>query len=291
MAPQYYSQRQLAPYRGTMHVVETDQATAFTVDGVDWRVRLRNAQGLLWPAGSWIDVAALSPTPAADALRAALDARPPLPFRQSDRFELWLLEKASGLPLALLQTRRALPRDLAVVDATWRPFLLEDNDFHAHCLDAQAAADPTQASTVPHRDVLERQVNSAARPPAAAQWFERDEDGGGVGLHGQRIGFDMQGRRLLAGAFPELVIAEDWRRDIEADLAREYHEWNAALLLTHSNLSRAMRARLERAAANRPEQLLAVFRLIGEFVDRSAIDVALVQARIIAAAGVRLVSG
>jgi hypothetical protein len=280
MAMHCYSQRQLGPYRGVMHVLDTGDALAFTADGAQWRVRFRNGEGRLWPAGDWLDTSALDHSPQAQALLDALERRPALPFAPADRYELWLLAQETGLPLALLKTALALPADSGVPAVTWRGFLIDDNQFHAQCLECLDVARPIQAWPVSHRDVLERRVNSAAGPLSAAQWFERTDDGGGIGLHGHRIGFDMQDRCLGSEAFPELIVAEDWHDALDASLVREYHEWNAALLLTHAGLTRETRACLEHAALRRPEQLLGVHRLICEFVDRSVIEVALVAARI-----------
>ena len=285
MSTQYYSQLQLAPYRGVMHVVETGGGLAFTVDGGDWRVRLRDAQGRMLPGDERFDADALRQTPEGGALALALAERPALPFARADRFELWLLAQESGLPLALLQSRRAPPAGTGWIDAAWRAFASDDDSFHAECLGPRIAAVRAGEAPPLHRDVLERQVNDAARPLAALQWFERSADGGGIGLQGNRIGFDMQGRVLASEAFPELIVAEDWRSDAEERLVREYHDWIAARLLMRADLSCATRARLERAAAKRPRQLLEVCRLIFEFVDRRVLDVALVQVRIAESGG------
>ena len=69
-----------------------------------------------------------------------------------------------------------------------------------------------------------------------------------------------------------------------AELPRKFGQlWNAALLLTHLDLSRTTRRRLEVAACRRPDKLSEVFRLITEFVGRPLLEIALVQARLMAA--------
>jgi hypothetical protein len=276
----YYSQRQLSPYRGMLHVVDVGHALAYTVDGERWRARLRSREGRLWPVGGWDEsVRTFSPADSA-ALREAVNGRPPLPFPQIDHVELWLLDKISGRPLALLQTRNSAPAAEPAVDAVWWPFLVGDTDFRAECLRGRDAARPDLAWPVPHRDVLARQVNEAARPHSLAQWFVRTPDGHGKGLKGLHLPAEFRGRILGKEVFPELLVEENWTDATASALVREYHDWNAAALLTHLDLTADTRRRLESAACRRPEKLLEVFRLIPEFVDRAKLDVALVQARL-----------
>lgn len=280
MIPKYYSQRQLSPYRGMLHVVDVGHALAYTVDGEHWRARLRNREGRLWPVGGWLDAGhRFSPADSA-ALMEALNARPPLPFPQADRVELWLLDRIDGRPLALLQTRTSLSGAEPPLDAVWWPFLVGDAEFHAECLRTPDAARRDGAWPLPHRDVLARYVNDAARPHPAAQWFLRNEEGGGKGLQGLRVPHTLLGRSLVRQAFPEMLIAEEWPDATAAALAREYHDWHAAALLTHLDLAGETRRRLEVAACRRPEKLLEVFRLIPRFIDRDRLEVALVQARL-----------
>lgn len=284
MGPQYYSQRQVSPYRGVLHVVDVGHALAYTADGEQWRARLRNREGRLWPVGSWVDANLLFNVEGSSALAEAVSKRPPLPFPPADVIELWLLNKMSARPLALLQTRRSPPGAESAEDGIWRPFRLDDADFQAECLRARDAARPARAWPVAHRDVLARQVNEAARPYPMAQWFVRGSGGIGTGLGGLRVPERLRGRVLAQDAFPELLVDEDWPDSIQHTLVREYHDWNAAALLTHVGLTRGTRRHLEAAATRRPEKLLEVIRLIPEFVDRSRLDIALVQARLMSTA-------
>ena len=280
MIAKYYSQRQLSPYRGMLHVVDVGHALAYTVDGEHWRARLRNREGRLWPVGGWLDAAQrFSPVDSA-ALMEAVNVRPRLPFPQADRVELWLLDKMAGRPLALLQTRTSVSAAEAPPDAVWWPVATGDMDFHAECLRTVDAAGLHGACPVPHREVLAGYVNDAARPHPAAQWFLRTADGSGQGLSGLRLAHGFQERMLAKEAFPEMLISEQLTHATARALAREYHEWHAAALLTHLDLCAATRHRLEAAACRRPERLLEMFRLIPEFIDRARLEVALVQARL-----------
>lgn len=283
-APRYYSQRQLSPYRGMLHVVDVGHALAYTVDGEQWRARLRNREGGLWPVGTWVDANLLFRVEGSAALLDAVNRRPPLPFAPADRVELWLLDRLTGRPLALLQSRRSVAAIEAPADITWRPFPMTESEFEAECLHGRDAARPGRAWHTPHGDVLARQVNEAARPYPAAQWFVRQPDGSAAGLGGVRVPQRFLGRILPREAFPELLVSEDWADGTQRALVCAYHDWVAARLLTHFGLSADTRARLERAACRRPEKLLEVSRLIPEFVDRPRIEIALVQARLMALA-------
>lgn len=280
MNAHYYSRRRLSPYRGTLHVIDAGALIACTDDGVHWRARRLREDSRLWPGRGWIDFHDVHDLGGAPELAAAFVERPALPFPPADHVELWLLNKESEMPLALLASRR----DVAAVDApgdcAFVSLPMEDRGFRAECLRGRDAARPARAWPLPHRDVLERQVNAAARPYAAAQWFVRQASGRGQGLGGPRVPDALRGRMLEPAVFPELLVDENWAGETERALVREYHGWVAARLLTHRALSKATRQRLEAGACRRPVELLEVFRLIPEFADRAALDLALVEARL-----------
>lgn len=280
MTPQYYSVRQFSPYRGVLQVVDLGPVSAHSPDGVHWDIRYRHASGKFWPAGRWSaeGANALIDFPYRDVLLQAIASRPAFPFPFADAFEFWLLDKASQSPLALLASRREAPPD--IMTTHWYPFQFEDTAFSASCLVERDRQRSPKAWAVPHRDILEAQVNRAARPAPAAQWFQRRADGSGVGLKGVRIESRFESRNLSKAAFPELLVRKNWTEELEIQLVREYHAWNAPLLLVHTNLSKTTRRWLERAAILHAERLMNVFRLIPEFVDRGSLEVALVAARL-----------
>ena len=88
------------------------------------------------------------------------------------------------------------------------------------------------------------------------------------------------GRRLKRDDFPELLISTEWDDEVQRGLVDDYHNWYAASLLAHQNLSRATRERLEKAACKRPKNLLISYPLIPEIIDEEAIEVALVSAKL-----------
>ena len=216
----------------------------------------------------------------ADNLLEALKKQPPVPFPIRDRFELWLLNNNTRKPLALLRTcYKALDME-RVNDPHWRPFLMTDTQFVSPTLETVEKEKARRGWPIPHRDQLESQVNVASRPMPAAQWFERRSDGSGTGNQGLRISKEEIGRTLDTEDFPELLISENREDDTKSGLVADYHDWYAASLLVHQNLSRTTRERLEQAACMRPQALLASYPLIPDIIDQEAVEVALVSARL-----------
>ncbi len=274
-AARYYSLRRLSPYQGTVQVVEVPGFRAMSADGVRWRVQFLNQRTRfssygIWRAdgnGSLIETARTQP------IVAALHERPRLPFPLADRLELWLLDARGRLPLALLAATLPERAPAQAVALQWRAALAGDNSFHAPSL---GAAD--QVSHIPHRSVLDRCVQHAAGPRPQAQWFRRTEDGGGEGLGCPGGASGLAGRRLAREEFPELLLREQWESEQERDLVRDYHAWHACSLLTHTDLSRATRAALERAACRQATKLFRVRHLLPEIVDAEAMRIAMVEA-------------
>jgi hypothetical protein len=278
----YYGVRRLDPYLGVIQVIDVGDACAYSTNGHTWRIRQQTASGLLrWgvmqiSTGSLEDVRIVN----ADDLVDALKKQPPVPFPIRDRFELWLLNNKTRNPLALLKTcYKALDME-RVNDPHWRPFLMTDTGFVSPTLEKVEKERKQRGWPIPHRDQLESQVNVASRPMPAAQWFERHGDGSGTGKQGLRIRDEEIGRTLDKESFPELLISENWEDETKSGLVADYHDWYAASLLVHQNLSRKTRGRLEKAACRRPQALLATYPLIPEIIDRDAIEVALVSARL-----------
>lgn len=279
-----YAYRRLNPYRGVVHVLDLGEATATTFDGRTWYLRAEDGQGWLRPVGVWVEgegVAAGTRIP--NELLAALESHPPLPYPLADRMELWLLDKAAGLPLALLASERPSRFRPARIDPEWHPFALTYSAFRSETL-ARREAVVGQAHER-HRDWLARAVNTVARPYPAAQWFLRRSDGSGEGRTGLRLPADWQPRTLPAEAFPELLVRTDWNNPLEQSVIRDYHTWLAPLLLLLPSLGDANRAWLEAAACKEPARLARIHRLLPRVLDRHALNAALVAARMEAALG------
>jgi hypothetical protein len=263
-------------------VIDVGDACAYSTNGHAWRIRQQTSSGRFrWGATLVSDenvneVRIVN----ADNLLDALRRRPPVPFPIRDRFELWLLNKNTRKPLALLKTCYSTTDISKVTDPHWQPFLMNDTNFVSGTLE-QSEADKKQLGwKIPHRDRLDRLINVASRPYPIAQWIERQSDGSGIGKEGLRVEDNEIGRHYAAEEFPELLISEDWDDETELGLVNDYHAWQAAWLLAHQNLKTETRERLEKAACNRPQSLLASYSLIPEIINEEAIEVALVSAKL-----------
>lgn len=285
MYPAYYALRRLNPYRGVVQVVDVGDATATSHDGIIWHLRADDGYGWVRPVGVWVQGEGLrvgAPTAAAD-LVPALEAHPALPFRLIDGLELWLLDKETSLPLALLGANRPSAHANSNIDPEWLPFSPRYLGFRSPTLAQRPGADNTHASA--HRDALARLVNQAARPFPAAQWFRRRDDGGGEGLGGLRVPPEWKGRTLGLDQFPELLVRESWNSRLEKSVIADYHHALAPLLLLLPHLSDPTRDRLEAAAAEQPVWLARVQYLLPRVLDQERFKAALVAARLETAGG------
>jgi hypothetical protein len=280
----YYALRRLNPCRGVVEIVDVGDAEARSLDGVTWHLRADDGQGWVRPVGVWVAGEGVKAGVAHryPELLAALEAMPALPFPLADRLELWLLDKATGLPLALLGAQRPSLQQHGLAELDWIPFALRYRGFRSQALGEHEGG----RTPIPqHRDFLQRQVNERARPYAAAQWFHRRPDGSGEGLTGYRLEPGWQHRTLAAEAFPELLVASDWNNQLEKSVIADYHAWLAPFLLCWPSLGDPTRAELEAAARLRPHWLAQVQRLLPKVLDRDGLNAALVAARLEQASG------
>lgn len=280
MSP-YYGVRRLGPYLGVIQVIDVGDACAYSTNGRSWRIRQQTASGRFrWgvPHASEAGDDRVRITNAPQLVEA-LEHHPPVPFPIRDRYELWLLRHEDRRPLALLSTRYRAEEMETVLDPHWRAFPTTDTGFISPTLQVQESASSRRRHPS-HRDQLESLVNMASRPMPAAQWFERQSDGSGVGKDGLRLQDGEVGRVLHSEDFPELLVSEEWPDIAMKGLIDDYHNWCAGSLLAHQNLSYQTRERLERAACQRPVGLLTAYPLIPEVLDQEAIEVALVSAKL-----------
>ncbi len=278
----YYGVRRLGPYLGVIQVIDVGDACAYSTNGHAWRIRQQTGSGQFRWGATLVSDENLNEVRIvnADKLLDALRHRPPVPFPIRDHWELWLLNKQTRKPLALLKTCYHADDVTEVHDPHWRPFLMADTDFVSPTLQLAEAERPPRGWKVPHRDQLERQINTVSRPLPIAQWIRRQPDGGGIGKGGLRVEPQDHDRYLPPEAFPELLLSDDWPSETERGLVDDYHQWHAANLLAHQNLSQSTRQRLERAACRRPQRLLSAYALIPEVLDEQAVEVALVSAKL-----------
>lgn len=275
MSVRYYSVRRLLPYQGTVQVVECPGFRAISADGLRWRVQFLNQRTRFASYGIWRadGQGSLIETERTRPIVSALRNCPPLPFALADILELWLLDAHECKPLALMASALPERTPAQAVALQWRAALGGDDTFRSSSLSADGAV-----SHMPHRTVLDRCVQRAAGPRPQAQWFRRGEDRSGVGLDRAGLDLGLAGRRLTADQFPELLLRTGWDTAQERDLVHDYHEWHAANLLTHTGLSRATRAALERAACRQAAKLFRVRYVLPEVLDTESLRVAMVEA-------------
>lgn len=283
MYPRYFALRRVNPYRGVVQHVDVGEATATSHDGLTWHLRADDGHGWVRPVGVWVEGAGMKagqPGGLEDIL-AALESRPSLPFPIFDIHECWLLDRESGLPLALLAAERMAPRDNDQTATDWYPFVLSYTGFNSPALVARDAVSRHPGDA--HRDFLARVVNQAAKPHPMLQWFRRGQDGKGQGEGGRRLPHEWRKRELPADVFPELLVRETWNNRLEQSVISDYHRWLAPLLLLWPRLSRETRRRLEAQACENPAWLARVERLLPERLEPERIQAALVAARMEAA--------
>ena len=275
----YYSLRSLSPYQGTIQVVETDGFRALSRDGETWRIRVRGSKGRRAVHGSWREQDGdLFEIEHAQHGFEMLRNRPKTPFPRRDTVELWLLDAEALLPLALLRSLVPEQEPTRVTEAVWLAGYRDDESFYAPSLAAAGLLSTDKKTHIAHAEVLSRCVRAAAGSIPRAQWFRREPDGSGSGLVGLNLSAGLQGRLLDARQFTELLVREAWPIESHEKLVRDYHDWQAPYLLTHSDLAKNTRERLELAACHQAERLYDVRHLLPEVVNKERVDAAMVEA-------------
>ena len=182
----YYSMRRLSPYQGTVQVAETQGFRAMTSDGMTWRAQFLNQRSRLSSYAVWRadGSGSLVETRRTSVFIEAMQNHPAFPFPPADNMEFWLLDSKQLEPLAILASTLERITPPRTMETVWHASLDGDDSFMAPSL-SSGGAHPT--TPIPHREVLSRCVQKAAGPLDRAQWFRRESDGSGTGLHGSRL--------------------------------------------------------------------------------------------------------
>ncbi|MHB8534253.1 MAG: hypothetical protein ACYDBW_02270 [Sulfuricaulis sp.] len=275
----YYSMRRLAPYQGTVQVTEMPGFRAISSDAVTWRVQFLNQRSRFISHAVWRADGSgnLIETHRTGELIEALQNHPPFPFPPADNLELWLLDAKQHRPLAIVASTLGHITPPRAMNTLWQSAFADDDGFTAPSLSMGAGAEAS-TSHIPHQEILIRCVQKAAGPLDRMQWFRRERDGSGAGLHGNRLDGAHVGRKLEPDDFPELLLRETWENEREKNLVHDYHDWQAPRLLTHRDLSRATRDRLERAACRQAGKLYPLRHVLPEIINRDLLNVAFVEA-------------
>jgi hypothetical protein len=310
-----FSVRQLAPFRGTFQVIETEQTQAVTDDGESWRIQVkamvprsrwggseggRKTQKTMlfgfWsvagglhrlPGNPLVDTAEVEQRVA--SLLEGLDScASQLPFLPADNYELWLLDKHTRLPLALAASAKGSQPLKVPPFVKWQASSISDLSFIAPSMaagmesgrPASTALGDDKARLQPHhryRDRLEEIVRHAAM---GAQWFQRAPNGSGLGLEERGTASELEGRKLSRDDFPELLIREAWPDEANQALVADYIAWQAPQLLTLHRLAENTRRRLEKLAIKSAIAVSKLHKLYPDCVDPALIKSALVEARL-----------
>ena len=280
-----YSIRRLNPFRGTLQIVELDNARALSADGMNWELQVATKQpDTLWGPinpgssrlqffrfGVWSSAEGLAQVPvnpimdinamlaASKTLIGALEKNyRQIPFPLIDSFEYWLLDKEMQ-PLALIASSRSSDQLDYLELPIWKATLLQEQDF---CCQQHADVQSQQTPA----SMLESNVQNRSGSARPAQWFRRTEGGEGIGLSG-RVQQHLVGRRLPASAFPVFLLREDWEN--RQQLSHDFLNWSAPLLLTLQHLNYNQREQLEQQAAKRPQLVEKLWRLYPEIINET----------------------
>jgi len=294
-----YTQRLLNPFRGVINCIRYESAEAVTRDGVRWDIYVSNDRLLEGMDtgqrvqisdiryGSWSPETGLKRGPlypsddfkymehmGAIVYEHLLEVHERIPFPLADRFELWLLDREAR-PLALLDTAIMLEDIELDQCAEWRAGQACRQTFTSTVTNLLALEPGDEGALAAY---LSRQINDAAGPSPAAQWFERLPDGSGAGLAGIGLATGLPGRTLGSEEFPPLLLATHPQDAVHRQLYSDFQRWQAPWLLALPILDRETRERLEVEACARPLLVAQHYRLYPEIIDTTAIRAARVEA-------------
>lgn len=296
--PRHYAVRRVNPFDGVLQIVETDNARAYSPNGMAWQLQVlarrpdhtwRSANGTqateqffnfgIWsvrngtqkvPANPVLDIGTMHA--AADSLveglRSLLDR---VPFELIDDYECWATDP-DGKPVALLATAEEPALIGQLNSGPWRATGESDQGFISPSLGASGNVTHGSGGPRRHAALLEQQVRLRAQHTAR---FRRLVDGSGVPM-------EATGRAAMldASAFPPLGLTTEWERAAEQELVQDYLAWQSPKLLMLQSVDDELRRWLEARACKRAEELAAAYRLLPRIIDRDRIEAARVEAKL-----------
>jgi hypothetical protein len=293
-----YSERILNPFRGVMNVVALDDAEAVTTDGINWFLYIldqfntmenepeefANIDNPHIRFGTWSEVDGLKRAPVLPCyhyqeiqhkgerlLEVVRHYASDIPFEFRDYYELWLLEKETRQPLALIDSV-CNAGEIHVNDLLcWRAGNLCRSQFKT---EVPKLTDGVNS----HAELLNRLINTRAGERPSAQWFLREQNGYGFGLKGIDLDDSLVGRELSPRMFPRMFIEEHWDNDADAALVNAFINWMSPWLLLLDFLKDPQRAALESAARKHAMQVDKLHLLYPKVVEEKYIKAARVEA-------------
>ena len=292
-----YSERILNPFRGVMNVIALNDAEAVTTDGVNWSLYIRDHFDIEADPeefaqidnphiryGTWSEESGLVRAPVLPCyhyleiqhkgerlLEVVRHYANDVPFEFRDYYELWLLEKDTRQPLALIDSV-CCDRDIYDNDLlSWRAGNLCRSQF-------KSDVSPLSEDTKTHADLLNKLINSRAGKRASAQWFLREENGYGYGLKGINLDEDLIGREMSPRLFPRMFVEEHWENKADARLVSDFIKWMSPWLLLLDFLKDPQRESLEQAARRHALLVDKLHVLYPKIVEEKHIKAARVEA-------------
>jgi hypothetical protein len=264
-----YSQRLLPPYSGQVHIAESEEARAVTMDMDTWEIHFRRHETNFIRV-AWVKHRELGDVEAR-ALRDGeeIDDRilelthfletASLPFPAADKFEYWLLDPVDESPLALIFS---CTEGGQMANFPSHP---EWTALPAAVMPVKLTSEEKERSDTPVNYRLEQLVAERAGSKPRARWFQR------------RPGEPDQ--------FPALMIREDWEEEAHHEICQRYLSRQSTRLLMLHGLEHDERKRLEQAAKSYAMEVFRFYSLYPEFADDKLMRSILVEARLRASQG------
>lgn len=279
-----YAVRRVNPFRGVMQVIKAEEGRALSCNGIVWEILVRARQGNtpgslgdnnktyyrfgMWSLKDGLMKRSNSPVPDEDyydlvskcetLIEHVQENLHQLPFELKDDVELWLFDKDTQQPLALLSS---LIPDASVPSPAPK--------YWSACIGANGS--PSQRR-FPQAYDLEAQVFQRAGLNIKKEWVKRLPDGDGV--------IESSGYAIPADQFPVLLLDENWGNEAEQQRAHEYIQWISPSLLTLQHLDINTRIRLEQNLNVQAISIEHHWHLYPEIIDKKLLKSARVQNQI-----------
>lgn len=293
-----YSQRILNPFRGVMNIISTGGADAVTIDGVNWSLYIHDKFDcptndpeeffqIDMPDirfGEWNRKSGLKRSPLIASyhyneiqaighvlLEAVQNYADLCPFPFADKYELWLLDKNSHEPLALLDSACNEHDIHSPHNLIWEAGLRCKQEF----LKEHPLADRHNISA---GELLNQFINQRAGKNPSAQWFYRDRFENGKGLIGININPRLHGRELSSRLFPKMLVQDQWQDETKDLLVDSFINWLSPYLLVLDFLRDRQREMLEIAARNHALLVDKMYPLYPKVINQQVINAARVEA-------------
>jgi hypothetical protein len=282
-----YAVRRVNPFVGALHILETPQGRALTVNGVVWELELlTTAASREWGAlnrtssetmhcryGLWSEADGVIRYPyqfefdprtsrrqAEELTTDIRKAAAHLPFALHDSRELWLLDQQNQQPIALLASMTPRNEPTTPLPKYWKA--------------SMSRGTPSQ-QRFPQAGRLEEMVRRRAGFNLERRWIDRQSDGSGI--------VSDSGEVVAAHAFPPFLLTLEWDDAAQRNIADDFVAWTAPALLTLQQLSARSRELLERRLCVQAQSIEHHWRLYPQLLDENLLKAARVQCRLMGA--------